>query len=50
MRAICFERKFVGDNGYAHPIHGVMTYVDLDAEAGDPSGRSRCGAHPPGAR
>ena len=32
MRAICFERKFVGDNGYAHPIHGVMTYVDLDAE------------------
>jgi primary-amine oxidase len=32
MRAICFERKFPADNGYAHPIHGVMTYVDIDAE------------------
>ena len=32
MRAICFERKFPADNGYAHPIHGVMPYVDIDAE------------------
>ena len=32
MRAICFLREYPEDNGYAHPIEGVMTYVDLDAE------------------
>jgi primary-amine oxidase len=32
MRAISFLREHPKDNGYAHPIEGVMAYVDLENE------------------
>ena len=32
MRAISFARDFKTDNGYAHPVEGLMAYVDLDKE------------------
>ena len=32
MRAISFARDFKSDNGYAHPVEGLMAYVDLEKE------------------
>ncbi|MCH2170281.1 primary-amine oxidase [Myxococcota bacterium] len=32
MRAISFVRNFKADNGYAHPVEGLMAFVDLDKE------------------
>ncbi|WP_397539151.1 primary-amine oxidase [Rummeliibacillus pycnus] len=29
-RAICWEKKFENDNGYAYPLTGIVAYVDLN--------------------
>lgn len=29
-RAICWEKKFEDDNGYAYPLTGIVAYVDLN--------------------
>ncbi|HWK22955.1 MAG TPA: primary-amine oxidase [Ureibacillus sp.] len=29
-RAICWEKKFEDDNGYAYPLTGIVVYVDLN--------------------
>lgn len=29
-RAICWEKKFADDNGYAYPLTGIVVYVDLN--------------------
>lgn len=29
-RAICWEKKFADDNGYAYPLTGIIAYVDLN--------------------
>ncbi len=32
MRALSYRRDFAADNGYAHPIEGVVALVDLSAD------------------
>jgi primary-amine oxidase len=32
MRALSFVRDFKTDNGYAHPVEGLMAFVDLENE------------------
>ncbi|MGE7780347.1 primary-amine oxidase [Peribacillus sp. NPDC097264] len=29
-RAICWQKKFADDNGYAYPLTGIVAYVDLN--------------------
>lgn len=33
VRAVCYYREELKDNGYAHPIEGLVAVVDLNAEA-----------------
>lgn len=35
MREICFVREFPENNGYAHPVEGLIAYVDRDALPAD---------------